>query len=315
VKLSRLSINNSVIITGLLPALGAVILWGSNAVIARHLSLEGVSMTAVAFLRTIIGGLVLGIWIAVKSPGTLRDSGTLLGNRWVWIALVCYGANMLVFHWALAHTSASVVMILENIAPVVALFGGAWLFHERLTWRAILALGLSLSGVVLVAMADPGINAVVSPGAAIGNFLAIVAGLTWGGYTLACRGHGQSNDGHKNGMIATMIMLLGSAILLLPSLIGVDGWPGTVTAWGWVIVLGIFHTALATVLWRLALVHIPAFTASMIFLLTIVLTMINAVVFLNERLTPLMIIGACAIIAALLTLTIKSAAKNLINED
>jgi drug/metabolite transporter (DMT)-like permease len=42
---------------GVLLALGAVFLWGTNAVIARHLSLEGVSMTAVAFLRTLIGGL------------------------------------------------------------------------------------------------------------------------------------------------------------------------------------------------------------------------------------------------------------------
>lgn len=300
---------------GVLLALAAVLLWGSNAVIIRHLSLEGVSMTAVAFLRTLIGGLVLGLWMGAIAPATLRDSGALLRDRWVWLALLCYGGNMLVFHWALARTSASAVMILENTAPVVALFGGAWLFRERLTWRAVLALGLSLGGVMLVALADPGLSVAASPKAAMGNVLAVLAGLTWGGYTLACRGNGQSAGGHQNGQAATLVMLVGSTVLLAPSVMRVTDWPRTPAAWGWIVALGVFHTALATVLWRLALAHIPAFTASLIFLLTIVLTMANAVVFLHERLTPLMLIGAGAIVAALLVLAVKPAALNRSNED
>jgi drug/metabolite transporter (DMT)-like permease len=300
---------------GVLLALGAVFLWGTNAVIARHLSLEGVSMTAVAFLRTLIGGLALGLWVGVTAPATLRDSGVLLRDRWVWLALLCYGGNMLVFHWALARTSASAVMILENTAPVVALFGGAWLFRERLTWRALLALGLSLGGVVLVALADPGIAAAASTKAATGNMLAVLAGLTWGGYTLACRGHGRGAGGYRNGQAATLVMLAGSTVLLAPSLMGVADWPRTPAAWGWVAALGVLHTALATVLWRLALAHISAFTASLIFLLTIVLTMGNAVVFLDERLTPLMLLGAGAIVAALLALTARPAGNSLIKEQ
>ena len=67
---------------GVLLALAAVGLWGSNAVIIRHLSLEGVSMTVVAFLHTLIGGLVLGLWVGATAPATLRESGALLRDRW-----------------------------------------------------------------------------------------------------------------------------------------------------------------------------------------------------------------------------------------
>lgn len=288
---------------GLLLALAAVSLWGTNAVIARHLALEGVSMTVVAFLRTLIGGLALGLWVGITAPTALRESGTRLRDRWVWMALLCYGGNMLVFHWALARTAASAVMILENTAPIVALFGGAWLFRERLSGRAVLALGLSLVGVVLVAMADPGIAAATRPEAARGNALAVLAGITWGGYTLACRGHGRRADGRQNGLGAMTIVLLGSALLLAPSLLGAAGWPRTPAAWGWIAALGLLHTALATALWRLALAHIAAFTASLLFLLTIILTMAGAVVFLHERLTALMLVGAGTIVAAVLTLT------------
>jgi drug/metabolite transporter (DMT)-like permease len=287
---------------GLLLALGAVVLWGSNAVIARHLALEGVSMTALAFLRVAIGGIALGLWVAVTAPATLRTGGALLRDRWVWLALLCYSGNMLVFHWALARTSASAVMMLENIAPVIALFGGAWLFRERITWRALVALGLALGGVGLVCAADPGLGAAARAGAQWGNALAVVAGITWGGYTLACRGHGRRDVGHEDGLAAMVVMLLGSAVLLGPSLYGVTGWPATPVAWGWVVTLGVLHTALANALWRLALAQIPAYTASLLFLLTIVLTMGNAWLFLHERVTPLMLLGAGGIVAALLTM-------------
>ncbi|HEX2948431.1 MAG TPA: hypothetical protein VHV83_02495, partial [Armatimonadota bacterium] len=49
---------------GVVFALLAVFLWGSNAVIARHLALEGVSMSVVAFLRVAVGSVVLGGWLA-----------------------------------------------------------------------------------------------------------------------------------------------------------------------------------------------------------------------------------------------------------
>jgi len=287
-------------IIGILFALGAVILWGSNAVIARHLALEGVTMATVALLRVAIGGGILGLWLAITAPTRLRNGFILLRDRWVWLAIICYGGNMLVFHWALARTSASAVMMLENIAPLVALFGGVWLFRERISWRALASLGLALGGVALVCLADPGVSALAHAGAGWGNALALLAGLTWGGYTLACRGQGRRDGGQQDGLTAMVIMLLGSAILLAPSVMGNVHWPHSPAAWGWVMALGLLHTALATVLWRMALVHITAYSASLLFLLTIILTMGNAVLFLHERITPLMLLGAAGIITALL---------------
>lgn len=289
-------------VLGVVLALVAVALWGSTAVIARHLALEGVSMTVVAFLRVAIGGTVLGCWLAATAATPVRGALVPWHDRWVWMALLCYGGNMLTYHWALARTSASVVMVLENTAPVVALLGGAWLFRERVTWRALVALGLAFGGAVLVCSADPGIGAAARADAAVGNALALLSGLTWGGYTLACRGQGSRTGGRRDGLSSMVTMLLGSALLQSPTLWGSTNWPSTPAAWGWVLVLSVFHTALATVCWRLALNHIAAYTASLLFLLTILLTMVNAAVFLGERVSPRMLLGAGAIIAALLAL-------------
>ncbi len=296
-------------LVGIISSLVAVLLWGSTAVIARHLALQGVSMSVLAFLRVAIGGVVLGCWFGFSSPSAVHDGRTLLRDRWVWLALLCYSANMLVYHWALRYTSASAVMMLENIAPMVALFGGALFFRERITWRALLALGLALSGVWLVCTADSGLSAAARSGAGLGNMLAVFAGLTWGSYTLACRGQGLRASGRQNAPAAMAVMLLGSAVLLFPLLLGAGGWPHTTAAWAWVIVLGVLHTALATVLWRLALCYLSAYTASLLFLLTIVLTIGNASIFLHELVTPGMLLGAGAIIAAILTLAIPATSR------
>jgi drug/metabolite transporter (DMT)-like permease len=192
-------------------------------------------------------------------------------------------------------------MLLENIAPLVALFGSAWLFRERITRQALAALALALGGVILICLADPGLPAAARPASALGNGLALLAGLTWGGYTLACQG--QSRDGHgaRDALSAMAVMLVGSAVVLAPvALCMTGGWPSTAAAWGWVVALGLLHTAVATVLWRLALTHLSSYRASLLFLLTIVLTMSNGALFLGERPTPLMVLGACGIIGALL---------------
>jgi IclR family pca regulon transcriptional regulator len=52
--IERSAISRPLVLAGMLPALAAVFLWGSNAVIARHLALEGVSMSVVAFLRVVV---------------------------------------------------------------------------------------------------------------------------------------------------------------------------------------------------------------------------------------------------------------------
>lgn len=286
---------------GILFALGAVLLWGSNAVIARFLAQQGVSMSAVAFLRVAIGGGVLGLWMVMTRSAHWRQYRPLLRDRWVWLSLLCYGGNMLVFHWALARTTASAVMLLENIAPIIALFGGAWLFCERITGRSLTALGLALSGVVIVCSEHAGLGAAARAVTMRGNLLALLAGVTWGGYTLASRGLGLRHGGNMLDAMASMVVtLLGSALLLSPFVVGITNWPVSFLAWVWVVVLGVLHTAFATMLWRLALTHISAYTASLLFVLTLVLTMGNAALFLHEPITSRILLGAGGIIAALL---------------
>jgi drug/metabolite transporter (DMT)-like permease len=153
-------------------------------------------------------------------------------------------------------------------------------------------------GVWLVARAAPAGGEAGGPSWE-GYGLALVAGVTWGAFTLACQGLRPAAPGRVAGGLVTMsAVMLGTALLLLPALGWNPAWPRTAAQWGWCGVLAVVHTALANVLWRLALEHIGAFAASLVFLLTIVFTMVNGALFLDEPVTWPLGLGAAAIVSA-----------------
>jgi len=283
----------------MLCALGAVLLWGSNAVIGRHLAQAGVSMIVVAFLRVAIGALGLLAWLALRHQWPSGKRGGLELGRWSLAALLMYAANMVVFHWALGSVPASVVMVLESTAPLAVLLGGYLLFGESAGWRGGAAALCAMAGVAVIGLSRPvgGPVAAGTGGYLAGLVLALLAGVTWGGYTLACRGLGL---GGNRTIPAAVVVLGGSAVLLLPLAALTGGWPATPADWLWTVVLGLAHTALATVLWQTALGHLPAFTVSLLFLGTIVLTMANEWLFLGEHLGPVQLLGAGVVLAAVL---------------
>lgn len=292
------------VLPGILLAGGSTLLWGSTAVIVRGLAIEGVSMPAVAFLRVLVGGCVLGLLLTVRRHASVPRAVRSLRNPWMLLGTISYGLNMLVFHVALRHTSASTVMLLENTAPLVTLLGGILLFSERTTIRRLAALLPAALGVWLVTTASQQASTAPAPAGQLrllGITLSILAAITWGSYTLACRGLGRGRSRTFNdGVEAMCVMLFGSALILAPLLVAPQSWPSTPATWMLIILLGTTHTALAALLWRLAMNYITSYTASLLFLLTIVFTMINATFFLKESVTVAMLLGALCIMSSLL---------------
>ncbi len=276
-------------------ALTSVLFWGSTAVIVRHMAILGVSTSVIAFVRCAVGGTVLLLGLRLFGYRT-PNWPAVLKNRWLWLATVCYGINMLVYHWALGYTSASVVMLLENTAPVTALVGGIYFFKDRLRPPMLVALALAMFGVWLTCSAD--LNLVEGDRPWLGNLLGLLSGITWAGYIISCHGLGKQTHGLAPAIQAMGIMLLGSVLMMLPAQFAAD-WSIPAAAWPWILMLGLVHTSLGTVLWRLALNQISAFTASLLFQLTIVVTMTLGAVFLDEAVTWRLVLGGIAIVSAL----------------
>jgi drug/metabolite transporter (DMT)-like permease len=297
---------------GLPLALFSVMLWGANGTVVRWLAIRGVSPGVTAFLRVCAAGLVLAVGLRLVGSRWSAHA-RLLRSPWVWAAMLGYGLNFLVFHAALGRIPAATVMVLENTAPVVAIAGGWILFRERCGWREFAALALAMAGAALVGL-DPGTDAgrasVPAGGDALGITLGLASGVTWAAYILACRGLRSRSDEPVAEATASMaLMLAGSAVVLAPVAFAPGAtWPDNRLDWGVVLALGLTSTAAATVTWRMALDHISAFAASVLYLVTILVSMTVSGLWLGETLSLPKVAGACLVALAVVAVIRRPAA-------
>ena len=120
---------------------------------------------------------------------------------------------------------------------------------------------------------------------------------TFGGYIFFSADLMSEFKGDPINVIKFMFKIfLYSAIVCTPFMIyNFDGRPTTHTQWLWLLEMGIMQSGMAYLLWNYALVYIKANTASILFLLTILFTTINEVVFLRQLLNRFLVIGALLI--------------------
>jgi drug/metabolite transporter (DMT)-like permease len=107
----------------------------------------GLDPATLLTLRLILSTLLLGLSIALTTPGYLR-----LDRKGLWVcgvAGLANGIGMLTYFWALARMDGSLAVMIFAISPLVTLALLA-LRGERFTRRHFLRLALGLSGVYLL---------------------------------------------------------------------------------------------------------------------------------------------------------------------
>ncbi|MCU0890021.1 MAG: DMT family transporter [Rubritepida sp.] len=169
------------LLLGLLLGAVAAVIWGGHAVVARlALTGQGFNVLDLLFCRYGVAGLVLAP-LAWRERAALRALGP-----WRLLALcVCGGAgNLAIFIGALHFAPASHgATIAPMTGPVVAALAAWWLLKERPTPGRIAALAAMLSGVLIIGWDGLGLH----PGAWRGDVMLLLAGATWGMFTVLMR--------------------------------------------------------------------------------------------------------------------------------
>jgi drug/metabolite transporter (DMT)-like permease len=153
---------------------------------------------------------------------------------------------------------------------------------------------LVIASIGVVAVIDPR-TAELSPTLFWGNMSLLAAALTWALYSVLVRKVSQSSD----LLTSSAIMLLGG----VPSSLLFGVWEihtqgiGAIT-WGIIgglLFLGIISTAIAMFLWNYAFAKLPAAVASLTFFAQPVVGTLLGWFFLNEKTTPLFLLGGVLI--------------------
>ncbi len=284
-------INNPV--WGLLSGLTAAAIWGGMYVVSKVV-MQVIPPFSLIVMRLVLGILTLTILVVARKSWKVapRQFWSIFG-----VGVVGYGISLGFQFVGTQLSTAANGALVTSATPAFVLFFAALFLAEKITRRRLLALGIATVGVV--AVIDPR-NALLSPSFFWGNLCLVAAALTWALYSVLIR-----KVTRQTGVLTTtLIAFIGGLPVCLP----LSGWEVVTQGFrtislgvvGGVLFIGIISTALAMLLWNTAFAVLDAGVASLTFFAQPLVGTLLSVLFLNERISPLFVIGGVLIGIALL---------------
>ena len=289
-------------------ALAVVAVWGVTFVSTKTVISAGMHPVAIFFLRFVMA--YVGIWVLTL----VKKGNTKLWNGWkeelVFLFLGVTGGSLyfITENTALAYTQACNVAFLVCVAPVfTALFT---LIYRRFRHGRFadglenVRLGLPLIGGTLLALT--GMALVIFDGTKVelslaGDLLSLGAALCWASYSLYM---GQMTREY-GAVYATRKVFFYGLLTILPFIGGVaDSFSpavlGQPVVWGNLLFLGVVASLVCFIVWNLVMERLGNVTSTNYVYLNPVFTLITAMIFLGEHMSPMAAIGSAAILAGVI---------------
>lgn len=265
----------------------AAVLWGLVGVVIRAVLDAGVGALEVAFWRCLFAG---GLFcLHARSTRSLKlhapaDLGALAA-----FALLVNAAHYVTFNVAVLHGGVGLINLLLATLPALIALGAA--LSGNPPRRTTLALvGVSVLGLVLAA-GGGGAGVTVS---ALSVGVGLVAALTLAAYTLWSK---ELLTRYSPAALNAFVMPL-SALALLP-FVGFHVGFGAKSpeVWGWLVVLGVFPTYLAHLLYQTGLKHLSPTRAALLASLEVPVALLTAA-FVGERFSGWGVVGVALVLGA-----------------
>jgi DME family drug/metabolite transporter len=210
------------------------------------------------------------------------------GRRWpsrrAWLVALAYAATVTLFVAANKLTTAANAIFLQDTAPLWVLVLSPWLLRERPSRGEVLAAPVFLLGLSLFFLDQ------LQPGQALGNVLALVAGVAFALTIIGLRA--VSDEGPA---VLVTGNLVAGLVSLGPALGGEA--PGGLD-WAIIAFLGVFQLGLSYALFQYGLRRTRAIEGSLLILVEPVLNPVWTFLLAGERPGPFALLGGAIILAA-----------------
>jgi len=281
--------------------LAAATLWGSIGIFYREIIGYGLSTMSAVLARGIIACIILlvslGIWRRDLLCIHIRDIPYFAVMGFITVTLVfSFYAN------AIMLVGVSVAAVLQYTAPAFVTLIAWQVYGEPLARPKIVALGLCMAGVVLIARLYDSSGVQLN---LVGLLYGLASGITFGLYSILNK---RAVKLYSAWTVTTYNLTFGTLFLVLiqaPSLANLLAAPSAV--WPLVIAMAIGPTVLAHGLYVNGLTRVPASNASIVATWEPATATILAFAILGERLDGLQLLGAAAIITGVILLSRKGA--------
>jgi drug/metabolite transporter (DMT)-like permease len=271
----------------------AVIIFSGNFIVGKIVT-DTIPPFTLSLLRSFIAFLIM-IPIGFKE---WKDHKPLWRKEWkplFGLSLTGIVLFTSLIYTAINYTTTINASIVEATTPVFAIILGYIFLKERFNYLQITGTALSLFGVVWI-ITKGSFEILLSLSFNIGDIVMLIAVLSWAVYSLFVKRHNAKFPTYGG----LLVMLFISTIILLPMAAfewsnGIDiQWKASLL-FG-LLYVGIFPSILALIFWNKAVGVIGPSRSSVFLNFVPVFTTIGAVLFLNESLEWLQIMGGILVL-------------------
>ncbi len=273
-----------------LAALFSVIVWGATFVSTKVLISNGLSPAEIFLLRFSMAYIgILPLARGKRFANNLRDEALLL------LAGICGGSiYFLTENMALEFAPASNVSLIVCTAPVwTAIVMSLRDRQERMSRRQALGVATAFAGMVLVVLN----GRFVLHLAPKGDLLAFAAAWLWVFYSMAIK---NLANRYPALFITRKVFFYGIVTILPLFAFRPFNVTGEILArplvWGNLLFLGIIASMLCYLLWNAAMHRLGTVKTTNYIYLNPLVTILTAAVCINERITPVALLGAALIL-------------------
>lgn len=270
-------------------------------IFVKMLNNLGMGPTAIGFWRTLLGAVILFVWTVIIRQ---RIAIPWVVMRWTIAAGFLFSLDLYCWHKSILYSGAGMATILANTQIFSVTILGFFIFKERLRPRFIVAATAAIAGVTL--LIGVGSDFVFSSTYLNGIILGLLTGLVYAHYLVVLKlaGHErQSQSGGGSGFICLMAWTSLSSAFFLGLTTFVDKseamLPPNLQALLYVALLAFVVQALGWWVISFSLPKIAASRSGLGLLLQPVLATIWSVIFFNEHLGPIQLIGAVITLSAI----------------
>jgi drug/metabolite transporter (DMT)-like permease len=267
----------------------AAVLWSLAGIFAKQI--HGMSAQSIIFYRVSFAFIIF--FTVLLFSGKLNILKLREKKSYLFLFSILQMATMVAYFISILNASVSIAVLLLSTAPIYITIFSPWLLKEKIGGRGIVALVLSLAGILLIV--DPGkLGFNLS---SIGILAGIAAGIFYAFEVMTSKYVSPTYSGYSQAFWSFLV----AAIILLP----VGAVPLEVVSSNlvYLLILAIFPTILAVSLYFNGLKKVKAQSASILGLIEPISAIFFAVLILGEQISTLEITGGALILigAALVT--------------
>ncbi len=281
------------------PALGVLI--GAFAIAFSGIlyRLSEVSPSTGAFWRCALA--LPPLWLlARREDGKLGPRPKRL-KRAAWLGGAFFAADLILWHYSIEYVGAGLATVLGNTQVVLVGLLAWLLFRERPASSSLVAIPIAMLGILLISGVLE--NGAYGEDPKLGAVYGLLTGIAYSGFLLALR-RGSGERGRVAGPLYDAT--LASAVFVVPAglILGDLDFTPSLEAFAWLLVLALSSQVVGWLLITVSLGRLPTAKTSVLLTLQPLLAVLFAALLVDERPSPLQLVGAAAILSGLLIASI-----------